>query len=302
MNKNSKGIIYTLLAAAGFGLAAPLSKIIYSFGISTYVMLTYRFLMAGLLIMIYMLIKKKYSLFRVKKNELKTLFLLGGVVYVLTTTLYFNAIKFMPVSIHVIIFYTYPMMINLFSVVVLKEALPVKQGLAMIISFVGLFLMAFSGSGNIIPIGLFFSVGSALCYGSYLMLLNQKHLHNLSSLTLAFYTNVFSGCSFLILSLITGEMAFQLPMEGLLGISIMAVFSTVLAIIVLKQGIQLIGPSKASIISTFEPLEGVILSVLFLDEALMIRQFIGIGLVIYGILLIRRVKKVPVVLSYKKKT
>jgi len=71
----------------------------------------------------------------------------------------------------------------------------------------------------------------------------------------------------------------------------MATVSTAVAIIVLKKGIQLIGPAKASIIGTFEPLEGIILSVLFLKETLNSNQIIGIILIIFAIILVQSQKK-----------
>lgn len=299
MNKEIKGMLLTLLAAAGFGLAAPLSKYIYSHGISIYMMLTVRFILAGVILMAYMFVNKSKGLFKIDRSSIILLFLLGGVIYVATTIFYFSAIKYIPVSIHVILFYTYPLAINIFCFVVLKEKIPFNRCIAMGFSFIGIVLIAFNGKIFIQMKGVLLSLSAAVCYGTYLLLLNHKKLHGLSALSVAFYTNVFSGISFTLLSVLTGNFVVKLPYQGLLGILVMAIFSTALAIIVLKKGIQMVGPSKASIISTFEPLEGILLSVLLLGETLNGIQIIGMILTLTGIILLKRKQRTSTVQSKK---
>jgi len=291
MNNDKKGTLLTLIAAAGFGVAAPLSKIIYTYGLSPNLMLTLRFLMASVILWGYIYIKKDKINYIVTKTQLAFLFLLGGIIYVATTAFYFTGIKYIPVSIHVMIFYTYPLIVNGFTVFVFKDKIPVKQMLAMFISFIGLILIAFNGIFTINYLGMSFSLLAALGYSIYLMTLNIKALEQMNSLVLAAYTNTFSGLVFFIYSFVRKDFYLNIALPAWLAIALMATVSTAIAIIVLKKGIQLIGPAKASIIGTFEPLEGIILSVLFLKETLNFNQVIGIVLIIFAIIMIQSQKK-----------
>lgn len=291
MTNDRKGIFLTLIAAAGFGIAAPLSKLIYTYNLSANLMLTLRFLMASIILWGYIYLKRDKIDYKVTRKQFGFLFLLGGIIYVATTAFYFTGVKFIPVSIHVMIFYTYPLIVNGFTVFVFKDKIPTKQIFAMFISFIGLILIAFNGIFTINYLGMSFSLFAALGYSIYLMTLNIKALDQMNSLVLAAYTNTFSGLVFLLYSFIKRDFYLNIPLPAWLAIGLMATISTAVAIIVLKKGIQLIGPAKASIIGTFEPLEGIILSVLFLKETLNFNQVIGIVLIILAIILVQSQKK-----------
>src|SRR6056297_2257165 len=265
MTTDKKGILLSLIAAAGFGVAAPLSKFIYTYNLSANLMLTLRFLMASMILWGYIYLKRNKINYKVTQKQLGLLFLLGGIIYVLTTAFYFTGVKYIPVSIHVMIFYTYPLIVNGFTVFVFKDKIPTKQIFAMFISFIGLILIAFNGVFTINYLGMSFSLIAALGYSIYLMTLNIKALEKMNSLVLAAYINTFSGLVFFLYSFIKKDFHLNIPLPAWLAIGLMATVSTAVAIIVLKKGIQLIGPAKASIIGTFEPLEGIVLSVLFLE-------------------------------------
>jgi len=292
MTTDKKGILLSLIAAAGFGVAAPLSKFIYDFGLSPNLMLTLRFLMASVILWSYIYLKRKKIKYKVTKKQLGLLFLLGGIIYVATTAFYFTGVKYIPVSIHVMIFYTYPLIVNGFTVFVFKDKIPTKQIFAMFISFLGLILIAFNGVFTINYLGMSFSLFAALGYSIYLMTLNIKAIEEINSLVLAAYTNTFSGLVFFSYSFITRVFYLNVPLPAWLAIGAMATVSTAVAIIVLKKGIQMIGPAKASIIGTFEPLEGIVLSVLFLGETLNLNQIIGIILIIFAIILVQSQKPI----------
>ena len=59
MKTQTKGVLITLLAAACFGVASPIAKWVYSFGVSAGTMLVLRFMMATVLIWGYVLLVRK---------------------------------------------------------------------------------------------------------------------------------------------------------------------------------------------------------------------------------------------------
>lgn len=286
MNKEIKGILITLLAAASFGAIAPIAKFIYQYEITPNFMLALRFLIASLFLWGYIFINRKKINYKVEKEQMIIMLIIGALVYFLTTIFYFNAIKFIPVSLHVMIFYSYPFMVNIFSFLVLKEKISKNQSMAMIIAFAGLLLTVSINSSGLNIIGITLSLLAAAFNGSYILLLGTIKINKIDSVVTAAYTNLFSSISFFIYCGIKGEIYVDMPFSGWIAIVFIAIICTAIAIISLSKGIRMIGASKASIISTFEPLEGVVLSFIFLGESMNIRQIIGIVLILFAIIII----------------
>ncbi len=286
MSNQTKGVLITLIAAAAFGAAAPVAKYIYQFQITTGCMLALRFFIAALLLWSYILFFKKDVKYKINRHQLMTMIVIGGVVYFLTTTFYFSAIKYIPVSMHIMIFYTYPFLVNLFSALVFKEKIRRGQYIAMVVAFLGLVLTISFDSLQICGFGLLLSALAALCNGSYIVLLGLGHIGNVDSVVTAAYTNLFSAIAFFLFSGARGELTFSLPLGCWIGIVFLSVVTTAVGIIALSKGIRYIGSSKASIISIFEPLEASVLSVVFLGERMGLRRFVGMVLIVGAIIII----------------
>jgi drug/metabolite transporter (DMT)-like permease len=286
MNDSHKGILLMMISAASFGAMAPLAKMIYSYDISPSFMLTVRFMVAALILWSFVLVKTPQKGRTLTKNQLITLFGIGGIVYFLLAITYFNAIRFIPVTLHVVIFYTYPLIVNLIAFFFLKEKFTISQVLALFIALVGLALTASYKGVTLNLTGVILSFISAACYAAYMLLLGKKSIRSVDSLVVAAYTNLFTAISFTVYCVAKGEFYANVPLLGWLGILFIGVVSTALAIITLSMGIRLIGAAKASIVSTFEPLEGILLSVLFLGEVLDFKQLLGIVLILSAILIL----------------
>ena len=286
MNNKLKGTLVTLIAAASFGAAAPVAKIVYTSGITPNFMLALRFLIAALFLWGYIFLNRNKINFILNKRQLFTMIVIGGLVYFLTTIFYYNAITFIPVSLHVMIFYTYPFMVSIFSFFVLKEKISKIQVFSLMLDFIGLVLTVSINSVGIHSIGIILSCSAAFFNGCYIILLGLINISKVDSIVTAAYTTLFSSISFIIYCGIKSEIHFNIPLNAWLGIVFIAIVSTAIAIIALSKGVRMIGASRASIISTFEPLEGVILSFIFLGERMDIKQLFGIALILIAIIMI----------------
>jgi drug/metabolite transporter (DMT)-like permease len=286
MNNKLKGMLITLVSAASFGVSAPIAKFIYKYGITPNFMLALRFSIATLFIWGYIFLNRKKIKYKLNKDQLLIMMAIGGLVYFLTTAFYFNAIKFIPVSIHVMIFYTYPFMVNIFAFLVLKENISKIQLISMVIAFIGLLLTISINSLGINSTGLLLSLLAALFNGMYILLLGLKKIGEVDSIVTAAYTNLFSSISFFVYCGVKGEVQLGVPFNAWVGIVFIALVSTAIAIVALSKGVRMIGASKASIISTFEPLEGVFLSLMFLGESMNLKQIIGGVLILVAIIMI----------------
>jgi drug/metabolite transporter (DMT)-like permease len=74
---------------------------------------------------------------------------------------------------------------------------------------------------------------------------------------------------------------------GWLWATLFAVVSTVVAIVLLWESIERIGPARAAIVGSLEPLFSVVLSVLILGESMTVLQGLGGLMMVVGVLLLQ---------------
>jgi drug/metabolite transporter (DMT)-like permease len=79
--------------------------------------------------------------------------------------------------------------------------------------------------------------------------------------------------------------AFPVTPLGWAAIVAIALISTVLAIVAFFSGLERIGPSRASTISTFEPVVSVVLAALVLGESFNVLQVVGGCLILVAALI-----------------
>ena len=290
MNNTTKGILLTLASFACCGLAAPLAKYIYTFPVTPNFMLTMRYGIASLLMWVYLLITRKPHQLKLSKRQILITFLFGGVFCFLGTTCYFNAINFIPISLLVVVFYTYPFMVNIFVVLVYKEKLSRQQIIALVVAFVGLLFTVSFGTLQISIIGIVLALLAAGSNASCMLLFDDKSLHHADPLVLTGYANGFCFVSYCIACTATSQFNFVVPTGGWLAMTTLAV-ATVFGIALLSRAIQLIGAAKSSIVGTVEPLEAIILSVIFFKESMTIRQIIGMVLILSSVVIINAAKE-----------
>lgn len=288
MNKFYLGSGLVILSAACFGIMPLLALSAYAGGVSVSTLLFWRFVLATLVFFGYLLIiRKQISLTR---GNVFSLFLLGGVLYTLQSSTYFTSVKFIQPSLAVLIFYTYPIMVMVLSVFIEKEKLT-KQILAAIgLCILGLILVLGNSLGEVRWPGVLLSFAAALVYSLYNVLGNRV-VKQLSPVVTTAFVCLFASFSFLVIGLSQGGIAFHfsLPVWGaVLGI---AFFSTVVALLTYFCGMELIGASKASILSTMEPVVTILCSLILLHERLNLIQGIGGLAVLAGAVLVVSAKK-----------
>jgi drug/metabolite transporter (DMT)-like permease len=71
----------------------------------------------------------------------------------------------------------------------------------------------------------------------------------------------------------------------------MAIFSTVLPVVLMAEGMRRIGSSKAAIMSSIGPVATILLGFVFLGEQMTLLQIGGAALVMAGVLVISRKKR-----------
>jgi len=283
MNRFYLGVLLVFMSAVCFGLIPVFAKYAYAGGANVTTLLLLRFTIATLIFCLYIFIKfKKVELSR---SNLLSLFLLGGVLYTLQANCYFASVKYIPASLAVLLFYAYPIFVVLLSLLVEKEMLTRQILSAMALSIIGLTMVLGTSFGQINILGILLSIAAALVYSCYIVYGNRV-VKQLPSVVTSAFVSFFAACSLLAIGLSSGSLAFNLTAQAWTAVVGIAVFCTVIAIFTFFKGMELIGSTRASILSMIEPLVTIGFSALVFYERMTWFQLLGGAAVLLGAVLV----------------
>ncbi|MEP7158691.1 MAG: DMT family transporter [Chloroflexota bacterium] len=205
--------------------------------------------------------------------------LLGAVVNIAM----FAAFVRTTIAVVLICFYTFPALVTIFAVPFYGERLSRARMGALGLSAAGLILVVLSpvftsSQVTLDPVGIGLAVGAALCQASFILIAGRGFAP-LSSARVATYAIFAAAAVALALALLVGDIAgLAVPLNEpqvwtwilLGGITGAAIPTTAFL-----AGIGLIGPSRAAILMTIEPIVGVTIAALLLGEQPLLLQIVG---------------------------
>lgn len=200
----------------------------------------------------------------------------------------FEAFLLTTIAVVLICFYTFPAMVTIAAVPLYGERIDLVRAAGLILSAVGLVLVLLvpvlnSGQVTINPLGVALAFGAGICQASFILIVGRG-FDPLPAPKVAVYAVFTAGAVALALSLAVGDIdgvlvplrdqrAWAWIIAG--GITGAAIPTTAFI-----AGIGLIGPSRAAIMMTIEPLVGVALAALLLGEHPSVLQLIGGAIVL----------------------
>ena len=282
LDESILGSTYGILSAVGFGTVPVLALFAYDGGINVFTLLFLRFTLASILLFLYIFITKQKI--KLNKKQMFNIFIMGGVFYSIFSFCYFSAIRYIPASLAVLIFYTYPFITAAISSFLLNMELTIKIIGAILVSFIGLIFVLGKTSGDIVIIGLLFAVGAAVFYSVY-TLFGDHILKDVPLLTTIAMVCLFAAFSFLTIGLLSNNVSFAFDYSTWLPVIGIAVVS-MLGFLAFFQGIKMTNPTSISVLSMIEPVVTIILSIIFFNELLNYYQLFGAVLVLGGSVLV----------------
>ena len=282
-NDYVKGFLLVLVSACGYGLQPLFTHVAYSDGASPVGLLVLRFAAAAAIMLIWLRLRR----LPVPPLHHNLQYLLVGIGYSGAALGYYNASHSMSVSLAVILLFSFPAFVILFSIFFLKEKATGKKLLSVTLAIGGVMIAVgidIQGDSQGILWALFaaLSYGAAILYGS----------HRASpSYPLQSACTVLIGC--LISCLIASALqTTHWPQSefGWLSIIGLALFATILPIATFIAGSPKIGASDASTISTMEPVVAVAIALILIGEQLTTGTYIGGLMVITAVIILSRSK------------
>ena len=279
--KRIAGIGLIAISAASFGTLAVFGRYAFANGIDTYTLLFLRFGISAIL-MGAVLIFRREALPRGK--TLLQLIGMGAIGYVGQSFSYLTAIRYASAGLVALLLYLYPAFVTVLSSLILHEKITRIKALALCIALAGTALTVSPEGGQMA--GILLALAAAVIYSFYIIVGTHvmQRVSALQSSTVIFAS---AGLVYGALTAINGP---HLPAgpSGWWLIAGIVIIATVIPVVTFLAGLQRIGPTNASMLSTLEPVVTVILAALLLHDALKQLTLLGGGLILIAVILLTR--------------
>ncbi len=286
--REREGFLWILFAAAGFAFIPTIVKSVYLH--STFEPLdlaVWRFILATPLMWAIVLLKHRSGEQKPGRPLNLRHALIIGVIFSLAVMLAFFALQRLPGSTYVVLFYTYPAMVMLLSLL-FGEAIRPRAGLALLLAMagVGLTVPDFATPGAIDPVGLALVLGNAAVVAVY-YLMARPVLAGVADIGRASAYMMIGTLMILLLSVPLRGLQMPQNTATVFGIFCIATLGTVLPIYATNMAIQRIGPARASLAGTVEPALSMIVSMVLLGEVIFAVQWLGAVMIIGSVVLLQ---------------
>ena len=109
--------------------------------------------------------------------------------------------------------------------------------------------------------------------------MDHSSIRNISPYVFNFYLVIMNTVVIFLLGLLTKSLSIM-PIEGYILSAIVAIFASLVGVVLLQLGIRCLGASLTAILSTLEPITSIVIGFLFLGETLTVLKIIGCLLVL----------------------
>jgi drug/metabolite transporter (DMT)-like permease len=216
---------------------------------------------------------------------------LGFIGYYLGSYLDLAGLQYISASLGRLILYLYPTVVLILSALILKQRVTGRHLLSLALSYGGIVLvfrseLALAGPVGTTLLGAALVFGSAVTYAIYLIA-GARMIHKLGSMRFTAYASIAATIFVLATFLAThGPARLAVPHEVYGLTLILAVFSTVLPLWLMAEGLKRLGANQVSLVACIGPVSTIALAHFFLGEPITSTQLAGAGLVLCGIVII----------------
>ena len=281
----------------GFALGGVAAKVLREANMDAFRLTQIRSTGAALILLTFAIIKGKDQL-RARRDELKDLIIFGVVGVAAVTSFYFFAIKYLFVSVALIIEFTASIWIALYLKFVKKKHISPIMWVGIACAFSGLILVSqIWSSSSLSPIGVLAALADAIAL-SYYFLTADRLTQTRTSLSLMtwgigvaaiFWTIILPWWNFPFEYLtksfsLSGNLS-DYSAPGWVLILWIIIVGTVIPYLLTVTGIRELSAGTSSVIGMIEPIFAGVIAWILLNEALSGIQLIGCVVVLFGIYL-----------------
>jgi drug/metabolite transporter (DMT)-like permease len=278
-----QGYVCIILSAVIFGLMPLMASLIYADGVNSITLAFLRNLLSLPLLAVLAFSSKGRVCLCVKALPLLGFIALMGCC--LTPLLLFSSYNYIQSGTATVFHFIYPAVVVLGEFIFLKSQKNRKHILCVLICMAGIAL--FYSPGHALDLrGSLFALSSGITYAVYVISLSTYKHDKGSVFGFSLCVSSIASVLLLLICLFTGQLALPQTLQGwLLSIGFACIVNAG-AVALFQRGTFLIGGSRASILSTFEPITGVFVGILVFRESVSPFTLLGTALVIAAGILI----------------
>ncbi len=285
MTKEKISYLYVVLAVLLWAPTAAVGKLMLK-DLNNLQVLFYISLIASISLFLIVLFQKKFSL--IKKYMLKDYWhfaCMGFIGVFLAYVFFFAGLMFAPAQETIIVNYTWPIWVVIFAMVLLKEKINFKKILAILLGFIGVYVVV--SKGDIFTISLanikgnLFAFAGAIFYGLFSVLGKKYNYERFTSMMFYYaFTFVFITISNLIFSEIP-----KISLYEFAGLSWLGIFASGLGVVFWFLALKHGDTAKMSNIVFLTPFLSLVFIYFFLGEKILFSSVLGLILIITGIII-----------------
>ncbi|MFZ5857721.1 MAG: DMT family transporter [Chloroflexota bacterium] len=279
--KRLTGILLIAISAASFGTLAIFGKFLYADGLDTFTLLFLRFLFAAS-VMTLILVLRREPLPR--GRVLAQLIGMGALGYAGQSFSYLSAIKYASAGLVALLLYLYPMFVFILSVIFLREKVTWPKALALTLALIGAALTANPQGGQML--GIFYAILAAVIYSVYIIV-GAGVMKQVSAIQSSLVIFTSAAAVYGTLTLVNGA-HFPQSSSGWWSLAGIVIVATVIPVATFLAGLERIGPTNASLLSTLEPVVTVLLAAWLFGERLEALAIIGGALILVAVVVLTR--------------
>ena len=272
-----------IITGITYGLNPLFAVPLMNNGASIESILFFRYTFAVVLLAAFLILTRQS--FRITARQAGVLLALG-LLYTSSSIFLFEAYNYIASGLATTLIFLYPVLVAIIMVFLrVVPSWPVWLSIAA--TFGGVIIMTQgSGGDSLNPIGIALSLGSALVYALFIVIINRsKAIAQISNTLLTFYSLTVGAIVFL------GKISFSdTPISAgittggeWLNLAGLALLPTIVSTATLAIATRNIGATKASVLGVFEPITAILIGTLMFGEPLTTNILLGIGIAIVAV-------------------
>lgn len=271
MSAHTRGLIVGFITVLLFGLTVILQAVLVEEGIKPFAAVGIRYLVAGIVCLAIVVITRQSVLPR--KGERIPAVLLGAFVYGLQAVLFYNALNFGTVASVSLLFYTYPVIVLLASLVLgIRRWSWISAGSAGLCVVGAALVVATGREVTIEPIGIALALGSA-CFVAGFLLVNKRLIPETPAIVAAAWVSFGVAAATLLIAFPLGELE-SFSARAWLNLVISGAL-TGLGTAGMYVMLAALGPAPSSVLLSLQTVVAIIGSALILGQPVLAGQIIG---------------------------
>lgn len=278
------GLAVAMTGATGLGLAIAFSRMAYEGGTNGLTVTTTR----AVLMVVGLFVICRLSGRRLCLASRDHLHLLGlGVLMALMFYGNVGSVEFIPVGLAALLFYTFPPMVTLITIVVLRERVPVARLAAIATAFAGLAVMLGASLANSDPLGVAMALGAAASAAWNSVWVARK-VGQHDPLVLTFHMALVAAVLLVTVTVLSGKLQAPITPSGWIGAALVVGLQAS-SIPLYFIAIPRIGALKSSMVSNVQPVVSIVAAFVLYRELLTPAQFAGGAIVLVAVWWMQRV-------------